>query len=92
MKHTRFPARLLSILLTLCLAGILVPAQANEPVNTEGIEIPVISGIKAFEVPENEAMAFLRHMKLGWNLGNTFDAWPNIGGPCSSANWRNSAG
>lgn len=25
-------------------------------------------------VPDNEAMAFLRRMGIGWNLGNTFDA------------------
>lgn len=27
------------------------------------------------ELPDNEAMAFLRRMGVGWNLGNTFDAW-----------------
>ncbi len=27
-----------------------------------------------FSVPENEGMAFVRNLKLGWNLGNTFDA------------------
>lgn len=28
----------------------------------------------AQEIPDNEAMAFLRKMGIGWNLGNTFDA------------------
>ncbi|MBR6498665.1 MAG: glycoside hydrolase family 5 protein, partial [Clostridia bacterium] len=37
-------------------------------------EIPVIE-TKTFEVPDNEAMAFLRGMGIGWNLGNTFDAY-----------------
>ena len=27
------------------------------------------------QIPDNEAMAFLRRMGVGWNLGNTFDAW-----------------
>ncbi len=28
-----------------------------------------------FEIPDNEALAFTRSMKTGWNLGNTFDAY-----------------
>ncbi len=28
-----------------------------------------------FDIPDNEAMAFLRRMGTGWNLGNTFDAY-----------------
>lgn len=31
--------------------------------------------IRKREIPDNEAMAFLRRMGVGWNLGNTFDAW-----------------
>ncbi|MCR4616841.1 MAG: glycoside hydrolase family 5 protein [Lachnospiraceae bacterium] len=26
------------------------------------------------EIPENDALAFIRDMEVGWNLGNTFDA------------------
>ena len=33
----------------------------------------------AVPLPENDALAFVRDMKLGWNLGNTFDA--------SNCNW-----
>ena len=32
------------------------------------------------EIPDNEAMAFLRRMGVGWNLGNTFDAVRDGGG------------
>ncbi len=39
-----------------------------------GIEIPDVT-IDAFEVPENEALAFTADMKVGWNLGNTFDSY-----------------
>lgn len=28
----------------------------------------------AVEIPDNEALAFVEDMQLGWNLGNTFDA------------------
>lgn len=28
----------------------------------------------AVEIPDNEALAFVADMRLGWNLGNTFDA------------------
>ena len=34
-------------------------------------------------IPENEAMAFLKKMGVGWNLGNTFDATKN--------NWNRNA-
>lgn len=30
--------------------------------------------IKGYNVPDNEAMQFVKNLKLGWNLGNTFDA------------------
>ena len=28
----------------------------------------------------SEGVAFVSGMGYGWNLGNTFDAWPNVGG------------
>lgn len=39
----------------------------------EGLQIPEVS-IELFEVPDTEAFQFVRDMKIGWNLGNTFDA------------------
>lgn len=39
----------------------------------EGLQIPEVS-IEPFEVPDTEAFRFVRDMKIGWNLGNTFDA------------------
>ena len=43
---------------------------------SENIVIPVFSeeDMKKFDIPDNEAMRFLRSLKAGWNLGNTFDA------------------
>ena len=43
------------------------------------ITIPVVEGMKEFEKPDNEALAFVRAMKAGWNLGNTFDAYDDDG-------------
>ena len=58
---------LLSCILTvLCLMGA---AAAEGEITVPKIETDT------FEVPDNEAMAFLRKMGVGWNLGNTFDAW-----------------
>lgn len=39
----------------------------------ETIQIPEVE-IKPFDIPEGEALQFVQDMKIGWNLGNTFDA------------------
>lgn len=41
---------------------------------TSQFEIPEIV-IEPYEIPDNEALAFVADMKIGWNLGNTFDAY-----------------
>lgn len=56
------------ILLTLSLTPTLAQGKG------EKVEVPVIE-TKTYEVPDNEAMAFLDRMGVGWNLGNTFDAY-----------------
>ena len=67
--------RLCALILTLALVICTVPGLADMPVQTKGITIPVIEDLKKFEIPDNDAMALLRDMKCGWNLGNTFDAY-----------------
>lgn len=67
--------RICTLILTLAFAICAVPGLADTPVQTEGITVPVIDDLKKFEIPDNEAMALLRDMKCGWNLGNTFDAY-----------------
>lgn len=50
------------------------PTAAPEP--TERVseyDIPDVV-MEAKDVPDTEAFAFTRDMKIGWNLGNTFDA------------------
>lgn len=37
------------------------------------ITVPDVE-VQKFEIPENEALTFVKEMKIGWNLGNTFDA------------------
>jgi endoglucanase len=31
--------------------------------------------MKSYEIPDNEALALIKDMKCGWNLGNTFDSF-----------------
>ena len=54
----------------------VVPTEAPTPTEVPAVNSGLIdyhAAIKA-SVPENEAMAFTRDMRVGWNLGNTFDA------------------
>ena len=60
----------ISLLIALLLVLCMTTACA-----TEEIVIPEITGFTQFEIPDNEAMAFLKKMGVGWNLGNTFDAY-----------------
>ena len=48
-------------------------------VPAEGIDIPVFTAenLPLYSIPDNEALRFIRQLKAGWNLGNTFDAHPN---------------
>lgn len=47
--------------------------ENEEEVIGEMISIPDIT-IEAYDIPDNDAMEFVNGMKIGWNLGNTFDA------------------
>ncbi|MBQ4639496.1 MAG: glycoside hydrolase family 5 protein [Clostridia bacterium] len=59
--------------LFLVLWMMLSSACAAEMV-TGKAQIPEISNVFQMKVPDNEAMRFVQQMKIGWNLGNTFDA------------------
>ena len=39
-----------------------------------GVKVPEMNYITRYDIPENEAMAFMKKLGVGWNLGNTFDA------------------
>ncbi|MBQ8313395.1 MAG: glycoside hydrolase family 5 protein [Clostridia bacterium] len=62
--HKKIVSLLLLMSLMLCAAC----AQGEEAA------IPQIRTIYRQDIPDNEAMAFVKDMKIGWNLGNTFDA------------------
>lgn len=59
---------LLSLLLAVCLLLPCLCARAEGRAEIPDLAVPRL------DVPDSEAMAFLRRMGLGWNLGNTFDA------------------
>jgi len=57
------------------LAGLLIMSSVVSFAIAEGgVKVPEIGYITQYEIPDNEAMAFLKKMGVGWNLGNTFDA------------------
>lgn len=63
------------VCLVLALAVVLSACMFASAENKGGdIVIPNVSYIKQYEIPDNEAMAFVKKMGIGWNLGNTFDA------------------
>ncbi len=61
------------------LCGTLFTAALAEE-TPAAVTIPDIT-VKQFEVPDTEALRFVRNLKIGWNLGNTFDAY--------DCNWLN---
>ena len=69
MKKTT--AFLLSILMFLT---VIAPMQNVNAAETNFI--PNLD-IKEYNIPNNDAMQFVKDLKLGWNLGNTFDAANN---------------
>ena len=66
--------------LSLLLALALLCAVCGATAEGGEITVPELENPPAFEIPDNAAMAFLRQMGVGWNLGNTFDAWRDGGG------------
>jgi len=56
------------------LAMLLLACMALSFAHAEEVTIPEVKNIYQYAIPENEAMAFVKEMKVGWNLGNTFDA------------------
>ena len=55
------------------------PKQAQPGDIVDGIV--VVAKSTPLEIPDNEALKFIRNLEIGWNLGNTFEA--------SECNWLN---
>ena len=75
------------LILLLCIAS---SGTAEKPVRTEGIDIPVFTDMKKFDLPDTDAMAFSGNLRAGWNLGNTFDAYNGtkfIPGTSTETSW-----
>ena len=61
-----------AMLVWLTVAMLALPAGIAAA--QEEIQVPTVTNFTQFDIPDNEAMAFLKEMGVGWNLGNTFDA------------------
>lgn len=72
-KRMRTAKKLIALVLCLGIAVLSGAALSEAP--EKQITVPVITDMKAYEIPDNEAMALMRDMKCGWNLGNTLDAY-----------------
>ena len=72
----RMIAILCILVLALATAGSCM-AEAAEKISA--VDIPVIEAMKKFDIPDNEALRFMRDLKTGWDLGNTFDAYDDQG-------------
>lgn len=66
---------IVSLVLILEIIVLSCAALAAAPLPEEEVTVPVITDMKKFTIPDNEAMALMKRMKCGWNLGNTFDAY-----------------
>ena len=64
----KFICLLLAVLLVVPFAAL-----AEE----SGIVIPTVENVLKLNLPDSEALRFVSQIKVGWNLGNTFDAHKN---------------
>lgn len=69
----------LACMLCLLLSLFAFSAMADE----SAVTVPQLT-VEPLEIPDNDAMAYLKGLGVGWNLGNTFDAIGN--GNITSAN------
>lgn len=53
--------------------NVISGENIEEMVPTSHVTLPDVE-MQAFEIPQNEALEFVKTLKIGWNLGNTFDA------------------
>ncbi|MCD7729893.1 MAG: glycoside hydrolase family 5 protein [Oscillospiraceae bacterium] len=53
-------------------ASVIAPLEGGKAT------VPTLS-VESCELPENDALSFVADMKIGWNLGNTFDATDDSG-------------
>ena len=56
------------------LLALLLTLPALSLASESEIVVPVIENVLDVHIPDNEALQFVSQIKVGWNLGNTFDA------------------
>ena len=66
---------LISLVLAIGIVVLSCAGRTEAALPVETISVPVISDMKSYEIPDNEALALIKDMKCGWNLGNTFDSF-----------------
>lgn len=64
-----------SMLAWLLICMVVLSSMASTAMAEGGVKVPEISYITRYDIPDNKAMDFLKQMGVGWNLGNTFDAY-----------------
>ena len=69
--------KVFALLCTLFLMLTVAGSCMAEAAETAEINVPVIEAMYKFDLPDNEALRFVRELKTGWDLGNTFDAYNN---------------
>ena len=71
----RIEKLLVSLALVFGIVAFSCFGRTEAALPVEEISVPVITEMKHFEIPENDALALMKDMKCGWNLGNTFDSY-----------------
>ena len=71
----RKSAMFISMILILGIIVLSCEGLSSASLPEAEITVPVITDMKEFTLRENDAMALMKDMKCGWNLGNTFDAY-----------------
>ena len=59
----------------LVLSLLIILSMSAAKAGTAAESIPELAPFGPFSIPENEAMVMMDQMGVGWNLGNTFDAF-----------------
>ena len=59
----------------LILSLLIILSMSAAKAGTAAESIPELAPFGPFSIPENEAMVMMDQMGVGWNLGNTFDAF-----------------
>ncbi len=61
--------------ISLAMAGLMLLSGCDTGTGVKGTGAEIIKyEVEPYEIPQNEAMEFVKNLKVGWNLGNTLEA------------------